>query len=131
TLWAAGGLDFDELAIDIAIEVRQIKALDAEIAALDDRIEALYEAADPAGIVASAPGIGITSAAGILARTGDLNRFDNLAGIRAFTGLVRAPRPRPALPAGAVCRPITTSSERPAATALRHDRRARVHSRLG
>lgn len=88
TLWAAGGLDFDELAEDIAIEVRQIKALDAEIAALDDRIEALYETADPAGIVASAPGIGTVLAAGILARTGDLNRFENLAGIRSFTGLV-------------------------------------------
>lgn len=88
SLWVAGGLDFDELAEDIAIEVRQIKALDAEIAALDDRIEALYETADPAGIVASAPGIGTVSAAAILARTGDLNRFESLAGIRSFTGLV-------------------------------------------
>lgn len=87
-LWAAGGLDFDELAEDIALEARQIKALDAELAALDDRIEAFYETADPAGIVASAPGIGVVSAAAILARTGDLNRFENLAGIRAFTGLV-------------------------------------------
>ena len=87
-LWAAGGLDFDELADDIVIEVRLIKALDAEIAALDDRIEALYEQADPDGIVASAPGIGVTLAAGILSRTGDLNRFDSLAGVRSFTGLV-------------------------------------------
>jgi transposase len=87
-LWAAGGLNFDELAEDIAIEVRQIDALDAEIAALDDRIEAFYETADPAGIVASAPGIGVVLAAGVLARTGDFNRFENLAGIRSFTGLV-------------------------------------------
>jgi transposase len=87
-LWSAGGLDFDELADDIGIEIRLIKALDAEIAALDDRIEALYEQADPAGIVASAPGIGVVLAAGILARTGDFNRFESLAGIRAFTGLV-------------------------------------------
>lgn len=87
-LWTAGGLDFDELADDIAIEIRLIKLLDAEIAALDDRIEALYEQADPAGIIASAPGIAVTSAAGILGRTGDLNRFTSLAGIRAFTGLV-------------------------------------------
>lgn len=87
-LWATGGLDFDELAEDIAIEARQIKALDAEIAVLDDRIEALYEAADPAGIVASAPGVGTVLAAGILARTGDFNRFESLAGVRSFTGLV-------------------------------------------
>ncbi len=87
-LWAGGGLDFDELADDIAIEIRLIKLLDTEIAALDDRIEALYEHGDPAGIVASAPGIGVPLAAGILGRTGDLNRFRSLAGIRAFTGLV-------------------------------------------
>lgn len=87
-LWAAGGLDFDELADDIGIEIRLIRLLDTEIAALDDRIEALYEQADPAGIIASAPGIGVTLAAGILGRTGDLNRFGSLAGIRAFTGLV-------------------------------------------
>ncbi len=87
-LWAAGGLDFDELADDIAIEIRLIKLLDTEIAALDDRIETLYENADPAGIVQSAPGVGVTLAAGILGRTGDLNRFHSLAGVRAFTGLI-------------------------------------------
>lgn len=87
-LWATGELDFDQLAEDIAIEVRQIKTLDAEIAALDDRIEALYETVDPNGIISSTPGIGTVLAAGILARTGDLNRFDSLAGLRSFTGLV-------------------------------------------
>lgn len=87
-LWAAGGLDFDALADDIAIEIRQIKILDAEIADLDDRIEVDYQNADPAGIVKSAPGLGVTLAAGILARTGDFDRFHNLAGVRSFTGLV-------------------------------------------
>ena len=87
-LWACGGLDFAELAEDIAAEARLIRGLNQEIAELDDRIEALYEQADPAGVVASTPGIGITLAAGILGRTGDLNRFANLAGVRAYTGLV-------------------------------------------
>ena len=92
-LWCSGGLDFDELADDIAIEVRLIKALDAEIAALDDRIEALYEQADPAGIVASAPGIGVTRAAGILSLTANFNLFDRPAGLRPSTALFppRAP----------------------------------------
>ena len=40
------------------------------------------------GIVVSAPGVATTLAAGILGRTGDLNRFANLAGVRSFTGLV-------------------------------------------
>jgi transposase len=87
-LWEAGGLDFAELAEDIAVEVRIIRALDAELDAIEERIEPLYDEADPHGIVISAPGLAVTLAAGILGRTGDLSRFDNLAGVRAFTGLV-------------------------------------------
>ena len=83
-----GGLDFAELGEDIAVEVRVIAALDAEIATIEDRIEALYDEVDPAGIVRSAPGVGVTLAAGILGRTGDLRRFANLAGVRSFTGTV-------------------------------------------
>lgn len=87
-LWAAGGLDFAALAEDIAGEARLARQLTEEIGALEERIAALYDDADPAGIVLSAPGLGVTLAAGILGRTGDLNRFRNLAGVRAFTGLV-------------------------------------------
>lgn len=87
-LWAGGGLDFAELAEDIAAEVRLIRALDAELDTIEERIEPLYDEADPNGIVISAPGIAVTLAAGILGRTGDLNRFDNLAGVRSFTGLI-------------------------------------------
>jgi transposase len=87
-LWAGGGLEFAELAEDIAAETRILKGLDTEIDALDDRIEDLYHQVDPAGVVISTPGIGITLAAGILGRTGNLNRFENLGGVRAFTGLV-------------------------------------------
>jgi hypothetical protein len=88
TLWAAGGLDFAELAADIAGEVRTIQALTVELATVDARIAGLYEQADPGGIFVSAPGIAVLSAAGILGRLGDPNRFANLAGIRGFTGLV-------------------------------------------
>jgi transposase len=88
-LWQASGeLDFAELAADIASEVRTIKALNAELAAVDERIAQLYDQADPAGIFRSAPAMGTISAAGILGRLGDPNRFTNLAGVRAFTGLV-------------------------------------------
>lgn len=88
-LWAvAGGLDFAELAEDIALEARHIRHLNEEIAAIEDRIEAIYDDVDPNGIFASGPGMGTTLAAGILGRLGDPNRFDNLAGVRSFTGLV-------------------------------------------
>lgn len=87
-LWAHGGIDFAELGEDIAAEVRVINALNAEITNLEERIEVLYAKADPDGIIISAPGVAVTSAAGILGRIGDMNRFDNLSGVRAFTGMV-------------------------------------------
>jgi transposase len=87
-LWASGGIDFAELAADIASEVRVIRQLEAEIAAHDRRIETLYDQADPLGVVRSAPGLGPVLAAAILGGAGDLRRFANLPGVRAFTGLV-------------------------------------------
>ena len=88
TLWAGGGLDFAELAADIAAEIRVIRSLAQEIKALDARIESLYHEADPDRIVVSAPGLGVTLASAILGRFGDFDRFATLAGVRSFTGLV-------------------------------------------
>ena len=105
TLWAGGGLDFGELAADIAGEVRAVRSINAEIDLLEGRIAPLFAAADrrpaavsadgeilddsdQAGIVASVPTLGGVLGAGILARFGDFDRFANLAGVRSFTGLV-------------------------------------------
>ena len=84
-----GTLDFTELAEDLAGEARIATLLTREIETLDERIEALYDTADPKGIIVSGPGLGVTLAASILGGFGDLNRFDTLAGVRAFTGLVQ------------------------------------------
>jgi transposase len=87
-LWPAGAIDFAELAEDIAAEARLVRQLTTEIETLDDRIAALYADADPAGIVASAPGVGPTLAPAILGRLGDAKRFRDLAAVRNYTGLV-------------------------------------------
>lgn len=87
-LWTAGGLDFTELAADLSGEARLALQLNTEIDGLDDRIDVLYDEADPGGLLTSAPGLGVTSAATILAGLGDPDRFTTLAGIRSFTGLV-------------------------------------------
>ena len=87
-LWPGGAVDFAELAEDIGVEARLIRQLDEEIDALDDRIAAHYEAADPTGIVASAPGVGAVLAPMILGRLGDAKRFRDLAAVRNYTGLV-------------------------------------------
>jgi hypothetical protein len=72
------------------VGVRLAQQLTVEIAALEERIDALYRQADPDQLIASGPGIGPVLAAAILGRLGDAKRFDNLAGVRAFTGLVPA-----------------------------------------
>jgi len=87
-LWSGGGLDFAELAADIGSEARLVGRLDAEIAGVDKRIAALYNDVDPQGIVRSAPGMGPILAPAVLGRTGNMDRFANLAGVRSFTGLV-------------------------------------------
>jgi transposase len=87
-LWRGGGLDFTELAWDLASEVRIIRQLDTEIDRLDERIAELYVDADPKKIVQSAPGVGPVLAAGIRGRLGDANRFANLAAVRSFSGMI-------------------------------------------
>ena len=137
-LWAGGGIDFAELAADIAAEVRVARSLNDEIAELEARMVPLFAAADrrPAvddgderGIIASVPGLGGVLGAGILARFGDLDRFANLAGVRSFTGLVPKSRPvrphprpqrshqgrRPRPARGALPRRRLPASRRPAA----------------
>lgn len=87
-LWPPGAIDFAELSEDVAVEARLVRQLTAEIEALEDRIAPLYQDADPAGIVASAPGVGPTLAPMILGRLGDAKRFRDLAAVRNYTGLV-------------------------------------------
>jgi transposase len=89
-LWEDGTLDYPDLAEDIAVEARLALQLTEEIKDLDERAALLVNQADPSGILASAPGVGAVTAAAILGRLGDPNRFNSLAGARAFTGLVPA-----------------------------------------
>ena len=87
-LWGPDGLDFDELASDIAVEAEVALELSRQIKELDRRIDDLYVELDPARIVMSVPGVGAILAAQILGRLGDVNRFSSLAAVRSFSGLV-------------------------------------------
>lgn len=86
-LWA-DGLDFGDLADDIAVEARLALGLTSEIHELEQRISVMLRLVDPAGIMTSVPGVAEINGAQILARLGDPNRFRSLAGVRAFSGLV-------------------------------------------
>ena len=87
-LWGQDGIDFAELAADIAVEAEQAQAITAQIEDLDERIANLYFEADPKRLVASAPGVGPVLAAVILGRLGDARRFRDLSAVRAYSGLV-------------------------------------------
>lgn len=87
-LWGNDGMDFDQLAADIAAEARLALSVSDEIKALDKRIAALYEQVDPEHVVRSAPGVGPVGAPQIAGRLGDATRFANLAAARSFAGLV-------------------------------------------
>jgi transposase len=87
-LWGGDGIDFAELAADIAVEAEQAMMLTGQLADLDERIANLYADADPAGIIRSAPGVGPVIAGIIAGRLGNPHRFTSLAAIRAYSGLV-------------------------------------------
>lgn len=87
-LWGEDGMDFDELAADIAAEARLALSVSEEIKTLDKRIAALYEQVDPDQIVRPAPGVGMVGAPQIAGRLGDATRFANLSAVRSFAGLV-------------------------------------------
>ena len=87
TLWA-NGIDYGDLADDIAVEARLALQLSAEIHELEQRIAVMLHELDPTGIMTSVPGVAQINGAQILARLGDPNRFRSLAGARSFSGLV-------------------------------------------
>lgn len=87
-LWGPDGMDWSELAADIAVESEQAIFVSAQIKEIDERLANLYAEADPERIVASAPGVGPVISAVIAGRLGDPHRFTSLAAIRAYSGLV-------------------------------------------
>jgi transposase len=81
-------IDYGELADDIAVEADLALKMTTQIHELDQRIDVMRRAMDPADILRSVPGVGSVGAAQILARLADPGRFRSLAGVRSYSGLV-------------------------------------------
>ena len=81
-------LEYVDLAEDIALEARLALQVTDEIHELDERIRVLMAKLDPQGIITSAPGVALINGAAILGRLGDPRRFQSLAGVRSYSGLV-------------------------------------------
>jgi hypothetical protein len=84
------GCDFEEIAEDLAAEVRLIRALETELRELDTRAAGLLAETDPRGLFISMPGFAERTATTVGGRLGDPSRFANSAGIRSFVGIIPA-----------------------------------------
>lgn len=82
------GCDFEEVAEDLAIEVRLIRALEAEVRELDARAAGLLAEIDPDGLMLSMPGFAERNATTVVGRLGDPSRFTSAAALRSFTGMI-------------------------------------------
>jgi transposase len=80
-------VDFEELQIEVALEVDTVLSKLAAIAALEHRIAALYDELDPKALLKSIPGVGQHLAPTILGVLHTVQRFRSERHIRGFCGL--------------------------------------------
>jgi transposase len=78
----------DDLAAEIATEVRLVHAAQAERARHELARDAALARIDPLGLAASLPGLGPVGSTQLVATMGRPGRFPNAATFKAFTGLV-------------------------------------------
>jgi len=79
---------FDDLAAEIATEVRLLRAMQTELAVHADAREAAYQRVDPAGLARSLPGLADVGGPALVATMGEPARFRRGKQFRSFTGLV-------------------------------------------
>lgn len=80
-------VNFEELQIEVALEVDIVLSKLAAIAALERRIAALYSELDPKSLLKSIPGVGQHLAPTILGVLHSAQRFHSERHIRGFCGL--------------------------------------------
>jgi transposase len=79
---------FEDLAAEIATEVRLLRAIGAELAVHADAREAAYGAVDPTALARSLPGLADVGGPAVVATMGVADRFARGKQFRSFTGLV-------------------------------------------
>jgi transposase len=118
---------FQDLAAEVATEVRLLRATQAELARHATSREVSYRRVDPDALARSLPGLATVGGPALVATMGPASRFPNSSKFRSFTGL--APRasetgqtdrqPQPSSKAGN--RLLRTTLHRAADTARRVD----------
>jgi transposase len=80
-------VDFEELQIEVALEVDIVLNKLTAVAALEQRVAALYDELDPKSLLKSIPGVGQHLAPTILGVLHTVQRFHSERHIRGFCGL--------------------------------------------
>jgi transposase len=78
---------FEDLAAEVATEVRLLRAVQDELAGHASEREAVYQRVDPDELARSLPGFALVGAPALVASMGDPARFGRGKQFRAFTGL--------------------------------------------
>jgi transposase len=78
---------FQDLAAEVATEVRLLRATQAELAAHATQRETCYRWVDPAALARSLPGLATVGAPALAATMGTPGRFAHAGKFRSFTGL--------------------------------------------
>ena len=79
---------FDDLATEIATEVRLLRAISAELAVHAEAREAAYQHVDPTALARSLPGLADVGGPALASTMGEPARFKRGKQFRSFTGLV-------------------------------------------
>jgi transposase len=87
-LWEGdSAIAIQDLAAEVASEVRLVRAAEAERARHEHARDAAMAGVDPAGLAASLPGLGPVGTTQLVATMGRPGRFPNGGAFKAFTGL--------------------------------------------
>lgn len=78
---------FQDLAAEVATEIRLLRATQAELAAHAAQREACYRWVDPLALARSLPGLAEVGGPALAATMGPASRFSHAAKFRSFTGL--------------------------------------------
>jgi transposase len=78
---------WQDLAAEVATEVRLLRATQAELAAHARKREACYRRVDPLALARSLPGLAEIGGPALVATMGPAQRFTNASKFRCFTGL--------------------------------------------
>jgi transposase len=80
-------VDFTRLQLEVALEVDRLRLIEAQLAAINREVDALYGKLHPSDALRSIPGIGDALAPLVLGVLHDVRRFAGLHQLRGFCGM--------------------------------------------